>query len=154
MGFEKILEIVFSGLKREITYVQFHYYFLEQKLPATEPFPRTGFQTTTEEISADDLPRNEQNRLNPIGGDFRPHSGKRNRYFPSEFHPKSYACAGRENRFFTTALDWPGFVTGPFQQIQPRQRHVAGSIIIAASYPAFDRRRPILFSNRPAYEKK
>jgi len=60
--FEKILEIVFSGLKREITYVQFHCDFLEQYLPATEPFPRIGFQITTEENSTDDLPRNEQNR--------------------------------------------------------------------------------------------
>ena len=62
MLFEKILEIVFSGLKREITYVQFHCDFLEPYLPATEPFPGTGFQITPEEISADDLPRNEQNR--------------------------------------------------------------------------------------------
>jgi hypothetical protein len=60
--FEKILEIVFSGLKGEITYVQFHCDFLEPYLPATEPFPGTGFQITPEEISADDLPRNEQNR--------------------------------------------------------------------------------------------
>ena len=62
MLFEKILKIVFSGLKREITYVQFHCDFLEPYLPATEPFPGTGFQITPEEISADDLPRNEQNR--------------------------------------------------------------------------------------------
>src|ERR1700674_1438843 len=60
--FEKILKIVFSGLKREITYVQFHCDFLEQYLPATEPFPRIGFQITTERDSTDDLPRNEQNR--------------------------------------------------------------------------------------------
>jgi hypothetical protein len=39
---------------------------LETKLPATEPFPGFGFQITTEAISADDLPRNEQNRSNPI----------------------------------------------------------------------------------------
>jgi len=39
---------------------------LEKKLPATEPFPGIGFQITTETTSTDDLPRNEQNRTNPI----------------------------------------------------------------------------------------
>jgi hypothetical protein len=87
MLFEKILKIVFSGLKGEITYVQFHFDFLEQYLPATEPFPGTGFQITPEEISADDLPRNEQNRkLNPIGEHCRRLCSKRKPNFPREFH--------------------------------------------------------------------
>ena len=59
MLFEKILKIVFSSLKREISYVQFHYDLMLEKLPASEPFPGIGFQITTEEFSADDLPCNE-----------------------------------------------------------------------------------------------
>jgi len=43
--FEHVLEIILRRLKREITYVQFHLFIsLEQKPPATEPFPRIGFQ--------------------------------------------------------------------------------------------------------------
>jgi hypothetical protein len=44
MLFEKILKIIFSGLKREISYVVSLLLKLEQYLRATEPFPRTGFQ--------------------------------------------------------------------------------------------------------------
>jgi len=36
------------------------------RLPATEPFPRVGFQITTETNSANDSPCNEQNRTNPM----------------------------------------------------------------------------------------
>jgi hypothetical protein len=50
---------------------------LEKKLPATEPFPGIGFQITTEKNSTDDLPRNEQNRTNPIiGGNIACFCGK------------------------------------------------------------------------------
>jgi len=42
------------------------------RLPATEPFPRVGFQITTETNSANDSPCNEQNRTNPIDGYCRP----------------------------------------------------------------------------------
>ena len=77
MLFEKILKIVFGGLKREITYVQFHCDFWS-KLRATEPFPGIGFQITTEASSADDLPRNEQTELNPIGRQVRSISLKHN----------------------------------------------------------------------------
>src|SRR5712692_4005862 len=65
--FEKILKIVFGGLKGEISYIQFHCDLIWKNLPASEPFPGVGFQITTEEFSADDLPCNEQNRTNPIG---------------------------------------------------------------------------------------
>jgi len=39
MFFEKILEIVFSGLKREITYVQFHLCLNLEKLPTYRAVP-------------------------------------------------------------------------------------------------------------------
>ena len=59
MLFEQIVKIVLGGLKREITYVQFHSVLKLEKLGATEPFPRIGFQTTNERGSPDDLPRSE-----------------------------------------------------------------------------------------------
>jgi hypothetical protein len=34
----------------------------EKRLPATKPFPKAGFQITTEKIPPDDLPRYEQKR--------------------------------------------------------------------------------------------
>jgi hypothetical protein len=43
---------------------------LENNCPATELFPRVGFQITTEENSTDDLPRNERTELNPIDSTF------------------------------------------------------------------------------------
>ena len=61
--FEQILKIVLGGLKREITYVQFHYVDILEKRWATEPFPGIGFQTINERRSPDDLPCSEVNKV-------------------------------------------------------------------------------------------
>src|SRR5215813_10960323 len=63
MLFEQILKIVLGGLKREITYVQFHCVLIWKNYRATEPFPGIGFQTTNERRSPDDLPCSEVNRV-------------------------------------------------------------------------------------------
>jgi hypothetical protein len=39
MLFEQILKIVLGGLKREITYVQFHCVWIWKNYRPTEPFP-------------------------------------------------------------------------------------------------------------------
>ena len=39
MLFEQILKIVLGGLKREITYIQFHYAFNLEKLPSYRAVP-------------------------------------------------------------------------------------------------------------------
>src|ERR1041385_5192595 len=63
---EQILEIVLSGLKREITYVQFHCVLKRKNYRPTEPFPGIGFQTTNERRPPDDLPCSEVKQRNPI----------------------------------------------------------------------------------------
>src|SRR5207248_8798716 len=79
--FEQILKIVLGGLKREITYVQFHCVLNLEKLGATEPFPGIGFQTTNERRSPDNLPCSEVKQSNPVSPDYRPDRAKHNRSF-------------------------------------------------------------------------
>lgn len=59
MLFEKILKIVFCGLKREITYVQFHLVKVEQTCELQRRSREPGFRITKETNSTDDLPSNE-----------------------------------------------------------------------------------------------
>jgi len=59
MLFEKILKIVFSGLKERLPTYSFIVIF-GANLRATELFPGIGFQITNETNSPDDLPRKEQ----------------------------------------------------------------------------------------------
>ena len=49
MLFEEILKIVLSGLKGEITYVQFHCVLNLEKLPSYRAVPENRFQTTNEQ---------------------------------------------------------------------------------------------------------
>src|SRR5438034_6170423 len=81
--FEQILKIVLGGLKREITYVQFHCVLNWKNYRATEPFPGIGFQTTNERRSPDDLPRSEVKQSNPISAHYRPDRSKHKRSFPT-----------------------------------------------------------------------
>src|SRR5260370_23297357 len=79
--FEQSLKIVLGGLKREITYVQFHCVLNMEKLGATEPFPGIGFQTTNERGSPDDLPCSEVKQSVPIRPRYRPEWVKHIRSF-------------------------------------------------------------------------
>ena len=81
--FEQILEIVLGGLESEITYVQFHSVLKLEKLGATEPFPRIGFQTTNERGSPDDLPRSEVKQSESNKRALSPGSGETQ----TSFHP-------------------------------------------------------------------
>src|SRR5436190_24283876 len=71
MLFEQILKIVLRGLKREITYVQFHCVLNLEKLPSYRAVPGDRFQTTNEQRSSDDLTWSEAKQRNPIGMDYR-----------------------------------------------------------------------------------
>src|SRR5207248_6097602 len=91
--FEQILKIVLGGLKREITYVQFHCVLNMEKLGATEPFPGIGFQTTNERRSPDDLPCSEVKQSVPIEPHYRPDCTKHNHSFPQLPSPSFYLPA-------------------------------------------------------------
>src|SRR6266704_4225049 len=95
--FEQILKIVLGGLKREITYVQFHCVLNMEKLGATEPFPGIGFQTTNERRSPDDLPCSEVKQSDPISAQYRPDRAKHKRLFhgtPTAAQVLTWTCRG------------------------------------------------------------